>query len=74
MAEDYDAYLAQSGQGAHDALSQLVSTPGWQAMDDSDRVNAAQRIVREARATARANLFAGSPTVADGWADYGPVE
>jgi endonuclease YncB( thermonuclease family) len=72
--EDYDAYLAQSGQGAHDSLSELVASPDWEAMTDDDRIDAARRVVREARATAREELFSGSPAATDEWADFEAVD
>ncbi len=71
--EQYDAYLAQSGQLAHDELARVVTSPEWQAMDDDSRVDQAQRIVRQARATAREALFGGGPA-ADEWADFEVVE
>ncbi|MXO72364.1 thermonuclease family protein [Alteraurantiacibacter buctensis] len=71
--EEYDRYLALSGQAAHDELARLVRSQEWRAMPDDDRIDAAQRIVREARADARAQLFGGSPA-ADEWADFEMVE
>lgn len=70
--EQYDAYLASSGKAAHDGLSRLVQSPAWQAMDNEERTTAAQRIVRQARSSARDALFGGGSS-ADSWDDFEEV-
>lgn len=76
--EDYDRYLAQSGQAIHAELSELVASDDWRAMDDAERVGAARKVVREVRKEVRESMFggaddAGQPRSTDAWDDFPDV-
>ena len=58
--EEYDRYVAMAGSSSHEALTSLVSSPHWAGMDDDAKGDAAEKIVKQARQAARAELFGGS--------------
>jgi hypothetical protein len=58
-AEQYDRYQKLAGGRAHAALSTLVTSREWRAMDYEAKEKAAKRTVAKAREDARDELFGG---------------
>lgn len=67
--EEYDRYQEAAGKSAHAGMSELVISPAWKAMDDTAKVKAAQKVVRDARANVRSMLF-GSGSRSESWDDF----
>ena len=59
-AEQYDRYQELAGGRSHAALSTLVTSREWRAMDDEAKEKAAKRTVAKAREDARGELFGGA--------------
>jgi hypothetical protein len=59
--EQFDRYKTLSGKGAYDALSNIVRTPQWSAMDTEAQQAAVEKTFRTVRADARAGLFGSKP-------------
>lgn len=64
--EQFDRYKALSGKGAYDALSKIVRTPQWSAMDSEAQQAAVEKTIKTARASARAGLFGAKPKALSG--------
>lgn len=62
---EYDRYSEVAGKGSHAALTELVGSADWRAMDDDEKVKAARKVVGAARRDARAQLFGGKGAVDD---------
>lgn len=76
--EEYDRYVEMAGTGSHAALTDLVTSPEWRAMDDEAKEKAAGDVVKNARKVARAQLFGGAEsttrdTASDAWGDFQEV-
>lgn len=61
--EQYDRYAELAGKTAHSRLTDLVTGPGWNDMDDEARRKAVSKTIRVARKDARDQLFGGEPNV-----------
>lgn len=66
----YDEYVRISGESAHANLSALVASDEWRSMDDDAKVDAAKRIVSDARRAARTELFNGGKSADDPWSAF----
>lgn len=64
--EEHDRYVELAGKASHAALTHLVSSPEWKAMDDVAKVKAAIKTVTAARRGARGQMFGGGPSIDDG--------
>lgn len=66
-AADYDRYHALSGQRAYSAISQLVRSERWKALDDDGKQEAVRKIMDAARKSARAELGRGGSSNEPKW-------
>lgn len=62
--EQYDRYHAVSGQRGYAAVSALVRSPRWKALDDEGKQEAVSKIMRTVRGATRAELFSAKPEMA----------
>lgn len=67
---EYDHYLELAGKGSYSALSPLVRSPEWKALDDEGKIKAARKAVADARRDARAKLSGAGPAANDPWAAF----
>jgi endonuclease YncB( thermonuclease family) len=56
----YTRYQVEAGQRAHAGLQALVTSPQWRTLDDEAQQAAAEKVVKTARAEAKAVLFPGT--------------
>src|SRR5690606_26383283 len=66
--EEYDRYSELAGKESHARLSELVTSPEWEALDYEGKTKAAKKIVDQAREDARDRLFDGAS--ADPWSSF----
>lgn len=63
--EQYDRYHEVSGKRGYNAISQLIRSDRWKAMDEDAKQKAVSKIMDTVRGATRAELFGGKPKKAE---------